>query len=235
MQRDDDQTETPRRWEPALNPLPPLVWVLALPIIVMEAILVLADNGLVGGAQGIGWRISVLQKLVFSPEHLAWMWQTGRWGTPEAARILTYSFVHVSLGHAAFVLVFVLALGKFVSEALRPSAIVLVFLGSAIGAAVVYTLLGQTVPLVGGYPGAFGLIGAFTLLLWARLREKGDNPMRAFALIGAILVFRLVFGVFFGSGPDWIADLAGFAFGFVLTLMLSPSLRHALRERMRTR
>lgn len=231
-----EEDEPPRRgWEPALNPLPPLVWALTLPIIVMEVVLGLADVGFVGGAEGIGWRIKTLQKLIFSPEHFLWVWTTGTWLTPDASRILSYAFVHYSLGHAAFVVVFLLALGKFVSEALRPIAILVVFLGASVGAAVIYTALGQTVPLAGGYPGVFGLVGAFTLLLWAELRQKGANPARAFGLIGALLLVRLVFGLTLGSGPDWIADIAGFVVGSVLTLMLSPYLRHLLRERLQAR
>jgi membrane associated rhomboid family serine protease len=237
MDKDDNsEDDRPRRhWEPALNPLPPLVWALSLPIIVLEIVLGLADAGLVGGAEGIGWRMQTLQQLVFAPDHLRWIWQTGHWMTPEASRILTYAFVHFSLGHAAFVVVFLLALGKFVSEALRSWAIVVVFLGSSVGAAVIYAMAGQTVPLAGGYPGVFGLVGAFTLLLWAELRQKGANPARAFALIGALLLVRLIFGLMLGFGPDWIADLAGFVVGAVLTLLLSPYLRHVLRERLQSR
>jgi len=176
-----------------------------------------------------------LQRLVFSPEILIWIAQTGSWGSEQMLRIVTYPFVHQSPMHALFVLAFLLALGKFVGEVLRPVAIVVVFLGASVGAALVYTALGQVVPLVGGYPGVFGLVGAFTLLLWADLRRKGGNPARAFLLIGGLLLFRLIFGLLFGTGPDWIADLAGFGIGFVLTLLMSPALRHSLREALRRR
>ncbi|MEN9061684.1 hypothetical protein [Ponticoccus litoralis] len=33
---------------------------------------------------------------------------------------------------------------------------------------------------------------------------------------------QLVFAVLFGGGQDWIADLAGFVTGFVLTTALVP-------------
>ena len=234
---DDDDDTSARRppWEPALNPLPPLVWALALPIIVMEAVFALATAGLIGGAQGVGWRLQTLQSLVFSPEHFSWMWQTGRFWTQDAARIFLYPFVHYNLTHAVFVVVFILTLGKFVADALRPWAILVVFLGSSAGAAVIYALLGQTIPLGGGYPGVFGLVGAFTFLLWLDLKTKGANPARAFVVIGSLLLVRLIFGLLFGSGPDWMADLAGFAVGFALTLGLSPDLRRRMLEQIRTR
>ena len=42
-------------------------------------------------------------------------------------------------------------------------------------------------PLVGGYPAVYGLLGAFTFLLWARLGEEHANQFRAFTLIGFLL------------------------------------------------
>jgi hypothetical protein len=50
-------TRTPK---PApLNPLPVVVWVLALPMIAMEIVLGLGASGLVGGPQAVGWRTSI--------------------------------------------------------------------------------------------------------------------------------------------------------------------------------
>lgn len=232
--------------EPPLNPLPPVVWALALPMIVLECILQLADRGVLGGAQGVGWRMTLLSRMVFVPEQLAWMWDTRQVAPAEAARLLSYAFVHLGFTHAAFVVVFVLALGKFVGEVFRPLPLALLFLGSTIGAAVVYALVvlqvpalradgGRALPLVGGYPGAFGLIGAFTFILWLRLGAVGAPTWRAFSLIGMMLAVRLIFGLLFGGGPDWVADLAGFGIGFALSFVLIPGgparlLAH-LRER----
>lgn len=219
--------------EPPLNPLPPVVWALALPMIVIECILQLADRGILGGAQGIGWRMSVLSKMVFLPDQLIQMWEMRYFAPQEAARILAYAFVHLSFTHAAFVVVFVLALGKFVGEVFRPVALAILFLGSTVGAALIYTLAlalipelqtdtGLMLPLAGGYPGAFGLIGAFTFVLWLRIGAQGGPSWRAFSLIGMMMGIRLVFGLLFGAGPDWVADLAGFGVGFLLSFLLVP-------------
>lgn len=218
-----------------LNPLPPVVWAIALPMIVLECILQLADRGLIGGAQGVGWRMMVVARMAFSPDQFMWMLQTGNFPPVELARLLTYSFVHVSFSHAAFVVVFVLALGKFVGELFRPVALAILYLGSAVGAAVIYALLGQSVPLVGGYSGAFGLIGAFSFVLWVRLGEQGEPQWRAFGMIGMLMGMRLIFGLFFGSSPDWIADLAGFAVGFALSFVLVPGGPKRLLEHLRER
>ena len=226
-------SERPEHMEPPLNPLPPVVWALVLPMIVIEAVLQLAGAGLIGGRDGVGWRLMVLERMAFVPEQLVWMWQTRQVPLNDLARLVGYAFVHVSLSHAAFVVVFVMALGKFISDVFRPWAVAVLFLGSAIGAMLIYTLVlsfapalrlesGQMLPIVGGYPGAFGLIGAFTFVLWLRLGQSGGSTWRAFSLIGFMMAVRLVFGVLFGGGPDWVADLAGFAMGFGLAFVVVP-------------
>ncbi|HPD93545.1 MAG TPA: rhomboid family intramembrane serine protease, partial [Pararhodobacter sp.] len=48
------------------NRLPWAVWLLILAVLGVEAVLSLADLGLVGGAQGIGWRIAAIQDHAFS-------------------------------------------------------------------------------------------------------------------------------------------------------------------------
>ena len=103
------------------------------------------------------------------------------------------------------------------------------FFGSAILGALVYTLVAgllpqfQFRPLIGGYPAVYGLVGAFTFLLWTRLGQENANRMRAFTLIGMLLAFQLVFGILFQDGnTTWIAEVAGFAAGFGLSFVLIP-------------
>ena len=55
------------------------------------------------------------------------------------------------------------------------------FFGSAVAGALAYTLVpGLQTPLIGGYPPVYGLIGAFTFLLWVNLAAVGANKYRAF-------------------------------------------------------
>ena len=47
--------------------------------------------------------------------------------------------------------------------------------------------------------------------------------MRAFSLIGALLGFQLLFAILFQSADTaWIAEIAGFAIGFLLSFVLVP-------------
>lgn len=209
--------------ESPLNPLPPVVWAIALPIIAMEVVFALAGAGFVGGPEAIGWRILALERFAFSPDILKAMWSTGRWPLEPALRIVTYPFVHGSFTHAVFVIVFILALGKMVGEVFRPWAVLVVFFGAAVVGAGVYTLSGiSRVPLIGGYPAVYGLIGAFTFLMWVRLAAVGANRARAFSLIGVLLAIQLLFGLLFGGGSEWVADIAGFAAGFGLSFLVVP-------------
>ncbi|RJL13369.1 rhomboid family intramembrane serine protease [Paracoccus siganidrum] len=215
-----------RTHEAPINPLPPVVWLLALPIVASEAVFALGQLGLLGGADGIGLRLSGMQQSAFAPEMLQRMVLRGEVDARAALRLLTYPFVHMSLTHALFVLVFLLALGNMVARLFRPVALAVLFFGSAIGGALVYTALsawlpGRAAPLIGGYPAVYGLIGAFTFVLWTRLEELHENRLRAFTLIGILMLFQLSFAILFGGmGYGWVAEIAGFVTGFGLSFVL---------------
>ena len=205
------------------NALPPVISALALVIIGVEIVLYAGSTGLVGGPEAIGWRLMAVQKFAYSPDIFAWMWQNGNWPSEHVVRIFSYLFLHANFTHALFGAVIVLALGKMVGEVFHPVAALLVFFASGAVGAIAYTAIWpEPVTLIGAYPGAYGFIGAFTFLIWARLRVTGDNQMRAFSLIAMLLAIQLVFGAIFGSNGDWIADLVGFCTGFALSFFLVP-------------
>ncbi|SIO40243.1 Rhomboid family protein [Rhodovulum sp. ES.010] len=219
-----------------LNPLPWVVWLLVLPIIAMEVVLGLGERGLMGGAEAVGWRLQAFRDYGFSGQVFDWMLANGQYPPQHLMRFVTYAFVHAGVTHVLFVIVFLLALGKMVGEVFRPWAVLVVFFGSAILGALAYgLLLDDPVPLVGGYPAVYGLIGAFTFLLWVRLAGTGTNQYRAFTLIGFLLGIQLVFGLLFGGGNDWVADVAGFATGFGLSFFVSPGGWGRVRAKLRHR
>jgi membrane associated rhomboid family serine protease len=219
-----------------LNPLPPIVWALALPIIAMEILFGLGEAGLVGGPAAEGWRLEALQRFAFYPDQMRQMYVIGTYDLQEVLRLLTYSFVHWSVTHAVMVTVILLALGKFVGEVFRWWALLVVFVGSGVIAALGYTVVPwMQTPLVGGYPAVYGLIGAFTFLLWVNLAAVGANKYRAFTMIGFLLAVQLLFGLLFGGGYDWVADIMGFAAGFAISFVVSPGGWARVREKLRQR
>lgn len=206
-----------------LNPLPPPVAALALVILGIELTLSAAARGLIGGPTGLGWRSAALERYAFFGEVLDWMVERGSWPLEHVARFVTYPFVHFGFTHALFVVVFLLALGKMAAEAFGTMAFFAIFFGSAIVGALVFGLvLDDPVPLAGGFPAVYGLIGAYTWLLWTSLGRVGAPQYRAFSLIGVLLGIQLLFGVLFGATNEWVAEVTGFITGFVLCFAVGP-------------
>ena len=81
---------------PPLNPLPPVVWLLALPMIAVEIAANAGANGLVGGADAVGWRAQMMQVFGFAPDYMRWMIETGQYPLLGLTRLVTYPLVHVS-------------------------------------------------------------------------------------------------------------------------------------------
>lgn len=224
---------------PPLNPLPPVVWALALPIALVEAVLNLAGRNILGGAEGIGWRTAAIRDYAVFDQVYEWMIEASTFPPEHLLRFVAYPFVHATFTHALMAVVFVLALGKFVGEVFRPWAVLVVFFGASILGAVAYCALVDTrVALYGAFPGVYGLIGAFTFILWARLGAVHADRRRAFLLIGFLMLLQFVFGIvnlvlLGGTGWDWVADFAGFGAGFGLSFLVSPGGWTAVLARLR--
>lgn len=218
------------------NPLPPVIVVFALAMVAVEAVLGLAQAGFLGGPQGIGWRLEAVERFAFAPRVMELVFERGVMAPEVLMRFVSYIFVHGSLGHAAFGIVILLAMGKFAGEVLDGVALVVIVLCSAVVGAMVFGIaVRANIPLYGSYPAAYGLIGAYTAIIFVALGRAGERQLAAFRLIGILVAIQLVFAALFGADPSWIADLAGFVTGFVLTPLLAPGGLAALIRRIRTR
>ena len=214
---------TPSNPNNAVNPLPPVVVALFLILLAIELYFQAGSNGLAGGPSAVGWRLTALQRYGFSGEILRWMWDTGQWPAEHLIRFVSYPFIHLSFTQTIFAGVMMLAMGKMVAEVFGPVAFLAVYFVSAIVGALVFTVLTDgALPLIGSFPSVYGLIGAFTWLLWRKMSLVGENQFRAFTLIGFLMGIQLIFALFFGVSKDWVADLAGFATGFLLSFRLVP-------------
>lgn len=217
-----------------VNPLPPVIVALFLVIMGIEVIFQLGTRGLAGGPEGIGWRVSAVRSYGINSDIATWMVANGRYPVEYLTRFVSYLFIHGSFTHALFAGAMLLALGKFVGEVFSQWATLVLFVGSAVAGAVVYGLLaGQQLMLVGAFPGVYGLIGGFTFLMWLKLGQMGAQQARAFSLIGVLLALQLLFGLLFGGNGEWLADVGGFAFGFLLSFFLSPGGWARIREKIR--
>lgn len=208
---------------PPVNPLPPIVVLLFAAIALPELVFWMGSSGFVGGPDAIGWRLAAIQDYAFSGDLFDWMWTNGRWMPEHMMRFLTYPFVHTAFTGTIFAAVLVLALGKLVGEAMGQVAVVILFFGGCIFGAFMYgLLLNDPTWLIGGFPAAYSLIGGYSFLMWLRLGAAGQQQLRAFSLIAILMGLQLLFGVFFGPTTLWVADLAGFVFGFCASVLLVP-------------
>lgn len=221
--------------EPPVNPLPPVVVALFLVLAGIELVLWLGGQGIVGGPEAVGWRNSAIETYAFSGRAFDWMLETGQYPPEHLVRFVSYLFLHASFSHALFAMVILLAMGKILAETAGALVFVGVFFVSGIVGAVAFGVISDEPWLIGAFPAVYGLIGAFTFLLWLRLGQEGAPQVRAFTLIGMLLAVQLVFGMLFGGGQDWIADVAGFVTGFALTLVLAPGGMARVVQKIRRR
>lgn len=219
-----------------INALPPVVVLLFVAIMGIEAAFSLGAAGMIGGPQAVGWRNLALRDYGFNTDVFEWMWQNGVYPGEHILRFVTYPFVHGSFTQALFGGAMVLALGKFVGDVFNQWALLVLFFTSTIIAAVVYGVIAPAQPfLYGTFPGVYGLIGGFTYLMWLKLGQMGERQYRAFTLIGFLLAIQLIFGLLFGSNAWWLADLAGFGAGFAVSFVLSPGGFAKLRAKLQQR
>ncbi len=206
-----------------VNPLPPVIVILALAIAGIELTLQLATAGFIGGPNGVGWRLETMRALGFFDNVFEYMRQTDTYDWNTLGRFITYPFVHFAFTHAAFAFVMILAIGKAVGDIFHTFSVLAIFFISSITGALAFGLLADSqYPLIGSYPAIYGLIGAYTWTLWLNASADGESRLMAFRLIGLLMALQLIYRFFFGGSEEWIADLAGFVTGFLLSFVLAP-------------
>lgn len=222
---------------PVLNPLPGVVWALLAVVGGVEAGLIAAGQGWIGGPQGIGWRLEAIQRFAFPAEAQGWMIENRAAPARLVLRYVAYPWVQAGPAAAGLALVMLAALGKAVAEGQGARVVLAVAALVPPLAAAAFALLapaGGAAWLIGAMPLVFGLVGAFTLGLWSRAADARARR-RAFGLIGVLILARLGLGLMVEVGPGWIADLAAFALGFALAAALAPGAGMRIAVRLRRR
>ena len=222
--------------ESPINALPPLVVVLALLILGIEAVFQLANYGIVGGPRGVGWRIAAIEQFGYSSAVLEQVLVSKDYSFEILRRFVTYTFINGQLTQVIFCAALVLALGKFTAEYYGSVKVLVIYLATSIVGAIVFGLVVEDrYPLIGAFTPVYGMIGAYTYALWLRLGLAGENQLMAFRLIGILLTIQLVFGLVFGGNNQWVSELSGFVAGFLLATILAPGGWVSLVSRLRQR
>lgn len=205
-----------------VNPLPGPVWLLFIALAGVEGMFSLGEAGVMGGPAAVGWRLQAINDFGFSGAAFDFMIENGRLLPEHLIRFLTYPFIHGSFTSAIFAGVILLAMGKMVGEVMGGWAVVLLFVLCGVLGALIFGLLTDQAWMIGAYPSVYGLIGAYTFLLWQRQVATGGPQVQAFTLIGFLMGIQLVFGIFFQVGYTWVGELAGFAMGFAVSALVMP-------------
>mmetsp|Transcript_22982 Transcript_22982/g.38779 ORF Transcript_22982/g.38779 Transcript_22982/m.38779 type:complete len:228 (-) Transcript_22982:874-1557(-) len=205
-----------------VNPLPGPVWLLFIALAGVEGMFSLGEAGVIGGPSAVGWRLQAVNDFGFSGAAFDFMVENGRLLPEHLIRFVTYPFVHGSFTSTIFAGVILLAMGKMVGEIMGGWAVVLLFVLCGIFGALAFGLITDQPWMIGAYPSVYGLIGAYTFLLWQKQVATGGPQAQAFTLIGFLMGIQLVFGIFFQVGYTWIGELAGFAVGFALSAFVMP-------------
>lgn len=224
-----------------INALPPVIVAICMAMAAIELAFGAGANGLAGGPTAIGWRLEAIQGYAWTPAVWDAIWVRGDYGWDMLRRLVTYPFVYGSFTNAAFGIALILALGKFVGDAFGNVVTLLLLVLTTVFGAVVFGLVlsGPREVLFGAFPPAYGLIGAYTYLIWLHLGRSGENQLAAFRLIGFLMALQLVFGLigsFTGGVPKtWIAEVAAFVCGFALAPLMARGGWAAFVARMRAR
>jgi rhomboid protease GluP len=143
----------------------------------------------------------------------AFAWQQGRWWT-----VFTAIYLHGSILHILFNVLWIRQLGPAVEELYGPSRLVVIFTVSGVAGFLVSNLI-SAYPTVGASGAIFGLLGAMVAYGRRRGGAFGAMMLRQYGQ-WALVLFILGF---FMSGVNNLAHAGGFVGGFGAGLVLSFS------------
>ena len=209
--------------QPILNEMPSVIMALFLLVVGIEGFIVLGEQGMLGNRYGLGMRYGLINQFGLFPAALNPQIETGVFSWFELKRYISFTFIHGSSVGTAISCALLLAMGKFVGSVFSNVATLIVFIGSAIGGALMYSLLVPTGPvLFGMFTGVYGLLGAHAFLRWVAFRAAGQPSLQAFSLIGFLICIQIVFAFSFGNTWVWVAELAGALIGFLICFFVAP-------------
>jgi rhomboid family protein len=197
--------------QPHLTPAVRWIALLALGVALVQATVVTP-------ADMAGW-------LGFTPSGLGHAWWT----------VFSYVFVQAGMWPLVATLFALVVFGPHVEQVWGTKAFTIFFLWSAVGGAVVHSMVSRTGILEGAAAGTFGVMLAYG---WLFPRDEmyvfGVLPMRAWTLIGFLTALILALGAREpgGGGMGYLAHLGGFAFALLYLKRPNPVSIDELRQRV---
>ena len=139
----------------------------------------------------------------------------------ELFRLATAAFVHLDAMHLLVNVFVIMSFGNLLEPVVKRVNVSIVFLASALAAAICSTLFSRHIVSIGASGGAYGLVGAF---LYIRFRYLDLLPARIRLNKGWILYGALLMDLGYGlSSPsiDFFTHLGGLSTGVVYAAVLS--------------
>ncbi len=154
-------------------------------------------------------------------------WQPNYAAQPYAM-FFTYAFLHAGLAHLAVNMITLWSLGRVVQDRVGMGGFAVLYVGSALGGAGGFALLGtQLAPMVGASGALFGLVGG--LLAWNCVDRytftEGLWPVAR--AVGLLTLMNLVLWWAMNGQLAWETHLGGFLAGWVLALLIDRRGREA--------
>lgn len=209
-----------------LPPLPPLIWprparryALVIALIVMccaiELILFAADLGLIGATS---WRARALQNGAF------WAGLLGNWQPNYAYQpwlmFGSYAFLHAGPVHLLGNMLTLIWVGPYIADRLGQRGFAVLWVLSALGGALGFTMLSDApAPMVGASGAIFGLLGGVVALDYL---DRG--LLRAVMnMTGLLALLNIATLILERGGLAWETHLGGYLAGLLVVAVLIPT------------
>lgn len=196
------------------TPLPRVLLVLVGGIALVEAVLSLADIGVIGdpSLRGNAYRYGAFWVALlhgYAPLYA---------GQP-VVMFLTHSVLHGNLLHMVMNMTILLALGRFVGDRYGSAAIWQLFLAGAVGGGAAFGLLSTTpAPMVGASGAVFAFLAAWIVWDWVRHRAAGVSVGPVLRRVAALVAINVVLWIGLSGGLAWEAHLGGFLAGLPIAI-----------------
>lgn len=208
------------------RPMPrTLLWLVGL-IALIEAVLSLADLGLIGQP---ALRLRLFEVGAFWSPLLRGVEPI--FAAQPVSMFLSHALLHGGLLHMAMNMTILLAMGRFISDRYGEAPILPLFAAGAVAGGAVFGLFSpQAIPMVGASGAVFAFLGLWIVWDWRRHRAH-RVPVRPVATRVAVLAgLNVVFYFALGGLLAWEAHLGGFLAGLVAGKYLEDRIEARDRE-----
>ncbi|MEX0969251.1 MAG: rhomboid family intramembrane serine protease [Paracoccaceae bacterium] len=221
-----------------LNPISPILLIIAGAALLLEALFQLTDRGIVGGDAALAWRLEAIQTYGFFDsvfEHFRTNGLEAFLHQPALAlSFFTYPFLHWSIPDALIGAAIFVAFGRMVSLRFSIWATLVLFVAGTFVAGLAFGIVSSSrQPMIGLFEPSCALIGGYCWTEYRFRKFQGEPVWPAFRILIFLAIFNVALYLFFEPRDYWVGQLAAFAAGFWLSYVLAPGAARRIVQRLR--